>query len=205
MSLLRTLLASLLILVAGVFTLAAVTHNFQAFTTETSRRISVRASPRVIPVVELETATGDTVSLGELRGKWLLVDFVYANCATYCAELGREFARLQDTLATLIRDGKVEFLSISFDRANDGPEELAMYLHHSGSRGAGWTAARPLSQQSLDSLVNVFGVVAIPDGFGGYVHNAAIAVVDPSGRLVSIFDWDASAEAVTWLRAQLAG
>ena len=29
----------------------------------------------------------------------------------------------------------------------------------------------------------------IPDGLGGYTHNAAIHVVDPQGRLIEIVDW----------------
>ena len=143
----------------------------------------------------LQTARGRTVDFTSLRGHWLLVDFIYTRCMTYCPVQGREFARLQDRLAGPIADGSVLLLSISFDPSHDGPEQLAAYQHHSGDRGAGWIAARPIGAAGLDALMRVFGVTAVADGLGGFVHNAAIAVVDPRGRLVAITDWDAPEEA----------
>lgn len=64
MSVLRTLLASLLILAAGIATLAAATDGFRAFTSETARRIDVRERPREIPArIPLQTAQGATIDL----------------------------------------------------------------------------------------------------------------------------------------------
>lgn len=195
MSVLRTLLASLLILAAGVSTLAAATDGFRAFTTETARRIDIREHPRALPQVALQTAQGTTIDFSALRGRWLLVDFIYTRCATYCSVQGSEFARMQGRLATQIAEGKVVLLSISFDPSRDGPAELAAYQQRSGSRGAGWIAARPTSAEDLGKLMRVFGVSAVPDGLGGYIHNAAIAVVNPAGRLVAITDWDTPRDA----------
>lgn len=195
MPVLRTLLASLLILAAGIAVLAAATDGFRAFTSETARRIDVREHPRVLPQVPLQAADGRTIDFAGLRGRWLLVEFIYTRCTTYCSVQGGEFARLQDRLAGPIADGKVVLLSISFDPARDGPEQLAAYQRRSGSRGAGWIAARPATPAALDALMRAFGVTAITDGLGGYVHNAAIAVVDPGGRLVAITDWNAPGEA----------
>ena len=62
----------------------------------------------------------------------------------------------------------------------------------SGSRG-GWTR-RPASTASV--LPRTFVVTAVPDGLGGFAHNAAIAVVDPRGRLVDIVDWVTRAAAL---------
>lgn len=201
MSLPRTLLASLAILAAGVATLAASTDGFRAFTTETARRIEVREHPRELPAVSLQAADGQIVSLASLRGRWLLVDFIYTRCMTYCSVQGSEFARLQDQLAGPVAHGKVALVSISFDPAHDGPQQLADYQRRSGARSAGWIAARPVTPSDLAALKRVFGVTAIPDGLGGYVHNAAIAVVDPRGQLVAITDWDAPREAVRYVMA----
>ncbi|TAM99424.1 MAG: SCO family protein [Rhodanobacteraceae bacterium] len=199
MSVLRTLLASLLILVAGVAALAAATDGFRAFTSETARRLDVREHPRALPRVPLQTATGQTIDIAGLRGRWLLVDFIYTRCVTYCSVQGSEFARLQDRLAGPIAGRQVVLLSISFDPAHDGPPELAAYQQRSGDRGAGWIAARPVRAADLAALKHAFGVTVIPDGLGGYVHNAAIAVVDPRGRLVAITDWDAPGEAAGYV------
>lgn len=186
----RALLASLLILAAGVTALTLATDGFRAFTTETARRIAVREQPRAIPDVPLQSADGLRVDFSELHGRWLLVDFIYTRCMTYCSRQGGMFARLQDRLAAPIAHDKVALLSISFDPVHDGPARLAGYKQRFGDRGAGWIAARPMDATGLAALRRVFGITAIPDGLGGFVHNAAIAVVNPEGRLVAILDWD---------------
>ncbi len=190
MAVLRTLLVSLVLLAAGLGVLAAATHGFRAYTTETTRRLDVREHPRLVPPLPLQTADGGDTSFGELRGRWLLVDFIYTRCMTYCSVQGSEFARLQRQLAEPIAAGKVTLLSVSFDVAHDTPAALADYQRRHGDQGAGWLAARPLDDADLATLMQVFGVVAVPDGIGGFVHNAAIAVVDPTGKLVTILDWD---------------
>lgn len=204
MSVPRTLLASLLILAAGIAVLAAATDGFRAFTTETARRIAVLEHPRALPSASLQTARGKTIDFVGLRGRWLLVDFVYTRCMAYCSVQGSEFARLQDRLAGPIAQGRVVLLSISFDPSHDGPAQLGAFQRRSGDRGAGWIAARPTSPAALEGLMRVFGVTAISDGRDGYVHNAAINVVDPRGRLVAITDWYSPAEAERYVLRGLA-
>ncbi len=204
MQALRTLLASLLILAAGTATLAAATDGFRAFTSESARRLAVARQPRMLPPVVLQTSRGEALSLDALRGRWLLVDFFYTRCPTYCSIQGSEFARLQDELAEAIAARKAALLSISFDPAHDDPRELAAYLARSRSRGEGWFAARPSDAAALQALKQAFGVTVIADGLGGYEHNAAILVVDPAGRLVAVIDWDAPQDALRVVRQGLA-
>ncbi|GAB2891957.1 SCO family protein [Paralcaligenes sp. KSB-10] len=192
MAILRTLLASLVLLLAGGAAFGVVTDQFQAFTTETARRLAVRRHPVQIPPVELQLQSGSRISLADLRGKWLLVDFIYTRCPTYCVALGSEFAQLQDLLSKPLAQGKVQLLSISFDPIHDTPAQLKAYMQRSRDRGLGWIAARPVEPQGLGNLERAFGITVIADpSSGGYTHNAAIHLVDPGGRLVEIFDEDA--------------
>ena len=204
MAQLRTLLLSLAILAAGLVTLYTATNGFRAYTSETARRIAVREHPRAVPDVSLQTADGRIIELSSLRGRWLLVDFIYTRCTTYCSVQGSQFAQLQQRLAQPIADNRAALLSISFDPAHDGPAQLAAYQQRSRARGSGWIAARTTNTADLDELMRVFGVVAVPDGIGGFVHNAAIAVVDPRGRLVAITDWDTPNEAERYVLQGLA-
>lgn len=190
MTLARTLLASLVVLMAGAWALGGVTDGFRAFTTETARRIEVRERAPAVPALALQTASGAGIDFDQLRGRWLLVDFIYTHCATYCSAQGGVFTRLQRELAAPIAAGRVALLSISFDPDRDDPAALAGYQRTHRDQGAGWIAARPLDHAARDALMRAFGVVAVPDGQGGFVHNAAISVVDPGGRLVAILDWD---------------
>lgn len=187
---LRTLLASLLILVAGVATLAASTDGFRAYITETALRIGVHEHPPAVPPFVLQTTDGAHTSFAALRGRWLLVEFIYTRCTTYCSVQGGQFADLQHgVLAGPIAAGRVGLLSVSFD-PRDKPAQLADYQRRFGDRSTGWIAARPVDKADRVALMHVFGVTAVPDGLGGYVHNSAINVVNPEGRLVAILDWD---------------
>lgn len=188
MPMLRTLLASLFIVLAGGAVLGAATDGLQAFTTETARRLAVQRHPVDIPDVGLQTDSGAPMQFADLHGRWLLVDFIYTRCPSYCRALGTEFAQLQDQLAQPIAQRQVQLLSISFDPAFDTPAQLAAYLARSGDHGSGWLAARPTGPDALAQLVQAFGVTVIDDGFGGYTHNAAIHLIDPRGRLFAIFD-----------------
>ena len=185
---LRTSLASAALLLVGGVALAAATNGFQAFTTETARRVGVRSRPAELLPVTLESQSGARFMLADLRGKWLLVDFIYTRCPTFCAVLGGDFAQLERQLAGPIAQGRVQLLSISFDPTRDPPAQLAAYLGRFRSRDQGWQAARPLTADGLQSVTAEFGITVIPDGLGGYTHNAAIHLVDPEGRLVDIFD-----------------
>ena len=186
---LRTSLACGALLLAGGVALAAATDGFQAFTTETARRVAVRRQPADLPAVALENQSGARFTLADLRGTWLLVDFIYTRCPTFCTVLGGDFARLERQLAGPIAQGRVQLLSISFDPTQDPPAELAAYLRRfRGQDMGGWQAARPLTADGLQSLTAAFGVTIIRDRLGGYTHNAAIHLVDPEGRLVDIFD-----------------
>lgn len=184
----RTLLASLALLLSGGVALSTATDHFRAFTTEAARRLAVREHPVAIPAVTLETEHGRRVDLAAFRGRWLLVDFIYTRCPTYCTTLGSEFAQLQRSLAVPLAQHKVQLLSISFDPGHDTPERLAEYLQRFRTSDSEWLAARPVDQAGLELLEKRFGITVIPDSFGGFTHNAAIHLVDPHGRLVEIFD-----------------
>ncbi|OOG51990.1 SCO family protein [Polaromonas sp. C04] len=185
---LRALLASLVFLLVGGAVFSAATDGFQSFTTEAARRLAVQRHPARIPAAALQTQSGAHIQLSDFRGKWLVIDFIYTRCPSYCIALGGEFAQLQDRLAGPIAQGKVQLLSISFDPDHDTPSQLAAYLAHSRDRGHGWLAARPIDPDGLAQIKRVFGVTVIADGQGGYTHNAAVHLVDPRGRLVGIFD-----------------
>ena len=184
----RTLLANLLLMLGGGVALSTATNHFRAFTTEAARRLAVREHPVDIPAVTLETETGTRLDLAAFRGRWLLVDFVYTRCPTYCSTLGGEFAQLQSSLAVPLAQHKVQLLSISFDPEHDTPRRLAEYLNRFRTSDSEWLAARPVDQGALERLKKSFGITVIPDSFGGFTHNAAIHLVDPRGRLVDVFD-----------------
>lgn len=202
MNVLRTILASLVLLVAGVLVLMLATDGFRAYTTETARRIGIKEHPSAVPPFALLAANGTHTSFGALRGRWLLVNFIYTRCMTYCSVQGGEFATLQRQLTGPIAAGKLSLVSVSFDPRDDSAQ-LAGYQQRFGDNGHGWIAARPVNSDERTALMRVFGVTAVPDGLGGFVHNGAISVINPSGKLVAILEWDDAKGAIRYITQQL--
>jgi protein SCO1 len=185
MSALRTTVAATLVCAAGFALAHAATDGFQAYTLESARRLAALRSPAPVPDLSLDLADGGRAELTALPGRVLLVDFVYTSCPTYCLALGSIYARLQQELAPEIAAGAVRLVSVTFD-PRDGPGGLAAYrARHSPDR-AGWDLGRPARAGETERWLKAFGVVVIPDGMGGYAHNAAVHVVGPDRRLVAI-------------------
>lgn len=183
-----TTAASIIAFAAGLAVAHAATDGFEAFTLESARRLAALRSPAVLPDLALELADGGRVPLSRLPGRVLLVDFVYTNCPTYCAALGSVYARLQQRLAPEIAAGDVRLVTITFDPGRDGPGELRAYRARHSADAAGWDLGRPAQVDQMRDWLKAFGVVVIPDGLGGYVHNAAVHVVGADRRLAAILD-----------------
>lgn len=177
------------VVAAGVAALSVQTDGFRVVTSEGARRLEVARAPRVVSPVSLIDQDGAAFSLADYRGRLLLVEFVYTSCPTICGLLGDTFGRLQDLLRGQPAAGKLSLLSISFDATRDGPAELKRYGDRFGARAPRWRIAVPPAVE-LPKLLKSFGVVVIPDGMGGFVHNAAISIVDAKGRLVRVLDPD---------------
>ena len=198
---LRTAVAALA--VASVFGVALWqgTDGLRAFTTEGARRLSVIELPRPVPAVRLIDMRGRELTLADEIGRAVVVEFIYTTCPTICVALGESFAKLRDQIRTAGLADRVRLISISFD-LRDSPEALEDYTQAHGADGGLWITARPEDETALRALLKAFRITVIPDGFGGFVHNAALHVVDRRGRLVAIFDIGEEAQLLAAIRGQ---
>ena len=180
-----TLVAVAAILAAGFTAASQLTLGFRAWTTEDARRIAVAERPvdlSALPVVTPAGAERDLWSSPATKA-WL-VTFIYTRCPTVCLTLGSEFQQLQPALDSA---PGVRLASLSFDRAHDSPAALGDYARRFGADPQRWVVAAPSSDDALRRVLAETGVVVIPDGMGGYAHNAAIHVIVPPGKLVRVF------------------
>lgn len=180
----RALTAAMAVIIIAVAAFWSATEGFRVFTTEGARRLEVARSPRPLPAVVLEDQDGRRVGPEWLRGRLVLVEFVYTRCPTICSTLGEAFGRLAHALPG------VALLSISFDLEHDGRAELKDYAIRHGADGDRWRVVRPTAPGDLRELLDTAGVVVIPDPWGGYQHNAAVHLLDHRGRLVRILDFE---------------
>jgi protein SCO1 len=173
--------------------------GFTAFTAEAARRRAVLAEPRPLPAVGLEDQDGRRFTLADYAGRQLAVEFVYTRCNSICSSLGTAFRQIRDGVPA-VPGGDVALLSISFDPQHDDPAQLRDYAQRFGADGDAWRIARPADAGDLPALLATFGVVALPDGLGGFEHNAAIHQVGRDNRLRQISDLDAVVPVIDALR-----
>jgi len=187
---LRTTLATFSLALLGWWSGAWITQDFQVWTAEGARRLSVIERPVDTP---LATLAGPDVVGNDLRawlsgpGRATIVDFVYTRCPTVCTTLGSGFQQLQQALAKTPASG-VKLLSISFDPVHDDASSLQRYAAQWRADSTHWAIATVPDAVQLQRLLTAFQVVVIDDGRGGFEHNAALLVIDGRGRLVRIFD-----------------
>jgi protein SCO1/2 len=193
---LRAIFAAIAAVAAGAAVLAAVTDGFRAATTEGAWRLAVAERPRPLPDATFLDQSGRAFRLSALRGRPVLVVFFYTSCPAICGLLASQFQMVLDALVKRPRGREVLLLSVSFDPDRDGVTELADYAARLEGDGRIWRIARVNNPRELRGLLDAFGVVVLPDGAGGFVHNAAIYLIDAEGRLAGVYDPDAAERAI---------
>lgn len=183
------LLAALGVAATGLLIAWQVTLGFAAFTWESYRRIEVARSPVAVPDVTLQTHTGESLRLPAGGDRLRLVNFFYSRCQTLCRYSGTVYARLLQTIEQRGWADRIQLLSLSLEPDYDTPARLRDYRQrYRPTGGAPWVIARSRSGGDQQRLLETFGVVSIPDPWGGIQHNAAIHLVDRHGRLIRIID-----------------
>ncbi len=185
-----------LVLAAGIAALDLETEGFRVVTSNGARQLSVERAPQILPDARLVDQNGTPFTLGAYRGRNVLVDFIYTRCPTICAARGNDFAQVLRSIKDTGSGAPIDLLSISFDPGNDDGEALRLYGERFGASAPHWRIASPNNAQDLTTLLRSFGVIVIPDGMGGFVHNDAVYVIDAQGRLARILDPDAPAQLV---------
>ncbi|WP_353266544.1 SCO family protein [Gemmatimonas sp.] len=177
-------MASLVLLGVGIAAPLGASRWLTAFTTDTARALSVAASPPVVPNVALLDA--DSVSqplTGD--GRALIVDFIATRCHTLCATQNGIYQQLQRDIRARGLASRVRLVTISFDPAWDTPRVLRYFALAQHTDRSVWTVLTPRDSTALMPLLQTFGIRVIRDGTE-FVHNTALHIVAPTGRLVGI-------------------
>lgn len=129
---------------------------------------------------ELFERDGRKLTLADLAGKTLVVDFVFTQCAGPCPALSAGMFSLQEELA----DTDVLLVTVSVDPVNDTGEVLDAYAKELGADAQRWLFLRGSEEQlqALMASVNL-AVEASPDAAPGFqiTHSTRLVVVDGEG------------------------
>ena len=188
----RPVAAILLIAVAALAAFWTVTRGFQTVTSDGARRIDIARSPRPLPPAPVVDGAGRVFNLSDIADGTdaTFVTWVYTRCVTICRTSTYGQAYLQQEILARGLENRVKLLTLSFDPVHDTPDVLSAYAHQLKADARLWSFATVTEAGSLMRLLKLFEIVVLPDGAGGYSHNAALFVVDRHGRVVRAYDID---------------
>lgn len=129
----------------------------------------------------LVSQDGTEVGLASLRGKVVLVTFIYTWCPDICPLLTDKMARVQDDLGESF--GKdVAFVSITFDPERDTSKVLRAYAEAFDADLAGWFFLTG-EVEAVRQVAARYGLVTIPGVDSAIDHNLLTTLIDRRGRM----------------------
>ena len=145
------------------------------------------AKPEALPTIgpapafTLTAQDERRLALTDLRGKAVVLTFIYTTCADTCPLLTAKMAALQSRLgADFAR--RVFFVSITVDPERDTPAVLKGYGAAHGARFDGWAFLTGTPAQ-IREVAKRYGIYYKKTARGDVDHTFLTSVIDPRGLL----------------------
>ncbi len=130
------------------------------------------------------TYTGDDgrpVSLGQLRGRPVVLAMFFASCTYACPMIVADMTRIRDGLPADLRD-RAALVLVSFDSKRDTPEALNRY-RKDRQLNAQWTLIRG-DDGAVRELAALLGVKFKQEADGQFAHSNIISILNAEGEVV---------------------
>jgi protein SCO1/2 len=136
------------------------------------------------PDFALEDAKGKSVALGNLRGKVLVLHFVYTRCPDVCPVHAQKIAEIQKMVNITPMREQVQFITITTDPQNDTPQVLHDYGPLQGLDPINWiflTRRKGDPEDTTRRLAERFGhgFDKVKDGL--QMHGIVTHIIDHEG------------------------
>ncbi len=102
--------------------------------------------------IKFTNQLGKKVSLDDLKGKILVIDFIFTRCPSICPGLTRSMKRLQDSF--LKNDSIVQFISISIDPEHDSVPQLRKFADRYNANHDSWWFVTGDKKEIYDFALN---------------------------------------------------
>ena len=139
-----------------------------------------RGRAEMMPSFTLIDQAGATVKSESLRGRVLVVSFVFTTCAEACPLITAQLARTQGLVRGEKLDERVRFVSITLDPLTDRPEVLRRYADRYGIDQATWHLLTGAADD-VSRVIRAFGFNAVARE--RIVHGSLVVLVDAEGRI----------------------
>jgi protein SCO1/2 len=153
-----------------------------------------------VPDAMLVDQDGRPMRFSSLRGHRVALTFIYTRCPLpdFCPLMNRNFAAVQATLATTPALSDVRLVTVTLDPAYDTPMVLKPYAQAFKADPKVWSFLTG-DPEEVGRFSAPFGIYVEPDKENPdqIIHNLRTAVIDTSGRLVTVESGN------TWTAAEL--
>jgi protein SCO1/2 len=145
--------------------------------------------PRRLVDFALTDQSGHQVSRADLKGKIVVVSFVFTSCSVVCPYVNAQMAKIQQLTSS---QSDVRLVSLTLDPGDDTVPVLAKYGRDFGQDARRWSfltgdesAMRNLIGTSFLSSDTSGQFASMP---GNFANSQRIVLVDTQGRIVEYFD-----------------
>jgi protein SCO1/2 len=167
------------LLLAAVALLAAAASH--ALDEKQALRDSQAVIGKAIGEHALRDTEGRSRRLSELRGKPLVVSFVYTGCFQVCPATTQFLAKAVAEAERTLGPGTFRVAIIGFNLPFDTPQAMKAFAKQQGIASPNWLFLSP-EAESLPRLVKDFGFTYEPTA-AGFDHLLQVSIVDANGTL----------------------
>jgi protein SCO1/2 len=148
---------------------------------EQAVRTSQAAIGRTASNWRLTDHRGRPLRMDELRGKPLVVSFVYTGCFQVCPATTQFLKRAVQSARDALGRDAFHVLTIGFNQPFDTPEALAAFARQQGADVDGWLFGAP-READVEALLKEFGLT-VQATAAGFDHLIQASIVDADGRI----------------------
>lgn len=152
-----------------------------SFDPDAALRASQAAIGRQVGDYPLRDSSGRALRLSELRGKPLLVSFVYTGCFKVCPTATRSLAQAVAGAERELGAGSFRVATIGFNLPYDTPQAMAEFARKQGVDSPNWLFLSP-GAGSVEALAAEFGF-RYERTAAGFDHLLQVSIVDAEGRI----------------------
>ncbi|MES1164612.1 MAG: SCO family protein, partial [Verrucomicrobiota bacterium] len=131
---------------------------------------------------------GRRFSFAELKGKTVVMNFVFTHCPVSCPAQTRALTAIQRALPKDLAP-RVRFVSVTMDPERDTPPALKEYAVAIGANLAGWSFVTGNAGE-LAWLHRYYDVRVTRTTPGQFDHRVVVYLIDANGRLLQKYSGD---------------